>query len=93
VRWREYYPLLRSGVEYPNELPAGPAAAVKNAVMPLHALKEAPVDMNESLTRVKKRQTILLAYYAVLKRIHEEGLICLINLKLTLKNASVVRNV
>ena len=85
--------MLRSGVEFPNELPVRPAVAVKNAVRSLRALKEAPVDMNEYLTRVKKRQTILLTYYAVLKRIDEERLIWLIDLKLMLKNASVVRNV
>jgi hypothetical protein len=36
-------------VQFPNELPVGPAAAVKSAVTRLLVLKEALVDMNEDL--------------------------------------------
>ena len=59
LRWKGYYPLLRLWGEYPNELRAGPAAAVKSAVTPLLVLKEAPVDMNENLIGVNDLITIL----------------------------------
>jgi len=51
LKWRGYYPLLPLWVEYRNVLRAGPAAVVKSAVKPLHALMETHAGVDKHLDR------------------------------------------
>lgn len=51
LKWRGYYPLLPLWVEYQNVPRAEPAAVLKSAVKPLHALMETHAGVDKHLDR------------------------------------------